>query len=188
MIEAEEEMVRRCRCRYRARVDFVSFLFLLRARIFAAWQCQISSRRIDVVEFYSFSIERRREDQNEDEREENVRFPFFQPEAEAIELIRSEQRTMLSSLRDRSLCLFNSDGTPTTCQPWSTIADAEFHPDVSALYKPTNVNPIQSIQIDYLPPWISYLWPLVHHGKQLWAVDHPTVSYTHLTLPTKRIV
>lgn len=85
---------------------------------------------------------------------------------------------MFSSLRERSLCLFNSDGTSIDCQPWSTITDAEFSRDVSSLYKPTNINPIQSIQTDYLPPWISYLWPLVHQGKHVWAVDHPTSKET----------
>ena len=41
-----------------------------------------------------------------------------------------------------------------------------------------NINPIQSIQTDYLPSFISYLWPLVHDGHHLWAVDHPTSKET----------
>lgn len=37
---------------------------------------------------------------------------------------------------------------------------------------------MQSIQTNYLPPFISYLWPLVHHGVNLWAVDHPPLRDT----------
>ena len=37
---------------------------------------------------------------------------------------------MLSVLRERSLCLLNSDRTPVNCQPWLTMTDAQFHPDV----------------------------------------------------------
>ncbi|CAM4862983.1 unnamed protein product [Rotaria socialis] len=81
---------------------------------------------------------------------------------------------LLSKIRERSLCLLNSETLDATFQPWLTIADAKFHPDVSALYCNANLNPIQSIQTNYLPSFISYLWPLVHHGGNVWAVDHPT--------------
>jgi hypothetical protein len=47
------------------------------------------------------------------------------------------------------------------------------------------VNPIQSIQTDYLPPFISYFWSLVHNGGNVWAVDHPT---TRETLPVKFVL
>ncbi|CAF1378940.1 unnamed protein product [Rotaria sordida] len=82
---------------------------------------------------------------------------------------------MLSSkLRERSLCLINFDNLDSTFQPWLTISDAKFHPDVCTLYCHSNINPIQSIQTNYLPPFISYLWPLIYHGANVWAVDHPT--------------
>jgi hypothetical protein len=54
----------------------------------------------------------------------------------------------------------------------------------SALYCNANINPIQSIQTDYLPPFISYLWPLVHQGSNVWAVDHPP---TRETTPIKSV-
>ncbi|CAF0898236.1 unnamed protein product [Adineta ricciae] len=80
---------------------------------------------------------------------------------------------ILSNLRERSLCLLNSDNLDSSFQPWSTISDSQFHCDVRALYCNANVNPIQSIQTDYLPAFISYFWPLVHRGSHVWAVDHP---------------
>ena len=104
---------------------------------------------------------------------------------------------LLSTLRERSLCLLNSENLDSTFQPWLTISDAKFHPDVwyvefmvinylfcsfylnsSALYCNENINPIQSIQINYLPPLISYLWPLVHQGANVWTVDHLKVQST----------
>lgn len=48
----------------------------------------------------------------------------------------------------------------------------------SNLYCHANINSIQSVQINYLPPLISYLWPLVHSGANVWAVDHPTTRET----------
>jgi len=53
------------------------------------------------------------------------------------------------------------------------------------LYCNANINPIQSLQTDYLPSFISYLWPLVHHGANVWAVDHPT---TRETTPIKFVL
>lgn len=71
--------------------------------------------------------------------------------------------------RDRSLCCLNFD---SNIQPWFQISDAKFHPDICSLYVPTNLNRIQSIQIDYLPPLISYLWPLIDQGENVWTVEH----------------
>lgn len=99
---------------------------------------------------------------------------------------------IISNLRDRSLCLINSENLDSKFQPWLTMSDAKFHPDVSyvktlinnylftkkknssSLYCPANINPIQSIQTNYLPQFISYLWPLVHSGANVWAIDRPT--------------
>ncbi|CAF0875722.1 unnamed protein product [Adineta steineri] len=92
---------------------------------------------------------------------------------------------ILSKLYERSLCLLNSEKLDTNFQPWLTISDAQFHPDVCALYCNANINPIQSIQIDYLSPLVSYLWPLIHHGAHVWAVDHPT---TRETTPVKFVL
>ncbi|UJR31239.1 hypothetical protein I4U23_018741 [Adineta vaga] len=83
-----------------------------------------------------------------------------------------------SNICERSLCLLNSDNLQSSVQPWRTISDAQFHHDVCALYNNANINPIQSIQSDYLPAFISYVWSLVHRGSHVWAVDHPSARET----------
>ena len=43
---------------------------------------------------------------------------------------RYRKQRMLGQLRERSLCLLNSEHLDPNLQPWVTIADAQFHPDV----------------------------------------------------------
>ena len=38
-----------------------------------------------------------------------------------------------SELRERSLCLLNAENLDGTFQPWLTIADAQFQPDVRSV-------------------------------------------------------
>ncbi len=44
--------------------------------------------------------------------------------------INTESKMLLSKIRERSLCLLNSENLDSTFQPWLTISDAQFHPDV----------------------------------------------------------
>ena len=38
-----------------------------------------------------------------------------------------------AELRERSLCLLSAEHLDATFQPWLTIADAQFHPDVRSV-------------------------------------------------------
>lgn len=81
---------------------------------------------------------------------------------------------MWDSLRACSLCLFNSADNDRIVQPWLTIDDAQFDSAVRALYSSSKISPIQSIQSPYLPSLISYLWPLVESGSNVWTVEYST--------------
>ena len=42
----------------------------------------------------------------------------------------TEEETLQSQVRERSLCLLNLENLDANFQPWLTISDAQFHPDV----------------------------------------------------------
>ncbi len=45
-------------------------------------------------------------------------------------LVNRNSNMLVSQIRERSLCLLNSTNLDPTIQPWLTISDAKFHPEV----------------------------------------------------------